>query len=39
MMMFNYQGERGVKNLGKSDYIICGHSLCKSQQQTDLISA
>ena len=39
MMMLDYKGEREVKNLGKSDYVICGRSLCKSQKQTDLISA
>ena len=39
MMILDYKGDRGVKNLGKSDYVICGRFLCKSQQQTDLMSA
>ena len=39
MMILDYKGESRFKNLGKSDYVICGRSLCKSQQQTDLMSA
>ena len=27
MMMLDYKGGKGVKNLGKSDYIISEHSL------------
>ena len=27
MMMFDYKGGRGVKNLEKSDYVICERSL------------
>ena len=27
MIMFDYKGEGGVKNLGKSDYVICKRSL------------
>ena len=27
MMMLDYQGGSGVKNLGKSDSLICGRSI------------